>query len=565
MSDEAEVESQEEMGAAATTDEQEKEKNVLSLNYIGIPCHFWNVGLLSVGSIAVLYPVLVIEYQASSTVYAGASQLVTLFYSYQIFFGIFTDTVYIRRQRWKPYILLAWILSSAALLSIVILGKRELSVGGFVWALTLSNVGAAIADTAASGQLTYISRFEPVERKGHTQALMYILKESGRLLANIVILFGFSGPINCEGYPEVTACADAIFSFDLSLSQYAAILFAFAFAGVIFTIPLKEEKATTDRDSCKELRKTLSNMWQAAQNKAVWQLMLFTLISNTLFMIRNIAQYNANYVWLGLNNFQNQIVWLMENIVFIVGLALIKKYFINTSWRKLNLIGMGIVSTMNLLYLLIIYDVTRNVWFYVIFSTSESFMFTANFLVNVFCIIEVAPANLESVTYALITSTTTAAYPLATALSIALMSFFPILNEQDSFAEDTPAVRNAMASLTGIIVLLNWSGILAMPMLPRQRAETRKLVKKKEVSKLWAALSLLAGLAALIYTTIVTVKTSMGSCGRVFGGAGCEGKKEVGLYVAMCMIFGFCYLVPFYHIYLPILKGKEKFSFSMFV
>lgn len=133
MSDEAEVESQEEMGAAATTDEQEKEKNVLSLNYIGIPCHFWNVGLLSVGSIAVLYPVLVIEYQASSTVYAGASQLVTLFYSYQIFFGIFTDTVYIRRQRWKPYILLAWILSSAALLSIVILGKRELSVGGFAY------------------------------------------------------------------------------------------------------------------------------------------------------------------------------------------------------------------------------------------------------------------------------------------------------------------------------------------------------------------------------------------------------------------------------------------------
>jgi len=548
-----------------TAGSSSEEKNVFSMDYVAIPVHFWNVGLIYVASMAVLYPVLIVEMGASSAVFTGASQLVVLFYSYQIFFGIITDSFHIMRRRWKPYILFAWSLSSAALLWIMIAGNRGMSISAFVWALTLANVGAAIADTAASGFLTWISHKEPEGRKGQAQTLMYILKESGRLISNIVVLIGFSGPINCDGYPEVTECKNAIFPFDISLSQFATVLFSFAMAGVIFTFPLKEEPAEARDNNFKTLSTTLNKMWVASQNKAVWRLMLFTMVSNALFSIYNPAQYNANYVWLDLTTFQNQIVWLMENIVFIGGLGLIKRYFINTSWRKLNLFGMGIVSTMNLLYLLIVYDVCRNVWFYVIFSTTESFMFTANFLVNVFCIIEVAPEGLEAVTYALITSATAATYPLATAVSLALFSFFPTLNEQDSLSEDTPEVRNSMATLIVIILILNWTGVLAMPMLPRQREETRELVKKNEKSKLWAAVALIAGLLAIVYSTIITIYSAEGGCAKIFGGPGCGGQTHTGLYVAMGIIFGFCYLVPFYHVYWPILTGKEKFQWGMFV
>lgn len=548
-----------------TSDRAVEEKNVFGIDHAAVPAHFWNVGLVMVASIAILYPVLIIEYGASSAVYTGASQLVTLFYSYQIFFGIFTDAFHIFRRRWKPYMMLGWTLSSAALLAIVIVGRRGMSDAAFVWLLTIANIGAAIADTAASGFLTWISHHEPQPRKGHAQTAMYIMKESGRLVSNIVVLIGFSGPLNCDGYPEVTECDNAKFPFDMSLSQFAAVLFAFTITGAILIVPLREDPAEA-RDNFKALSTTLSKMWIASQNKAVWQLMLFTMISNTLFSIYNPAQYNANYVWLNLTTFQNQLVWLIENVVFIVGLWLIKRYFLNTSWRKLNLIGMGIVSTMNLLYLLIVYDICRKEWFYIVFSTTESFMYTANFLVNVFCIIEVAGEGLEAVTYALITSATAATYPLATAVSLALLSFFPILNEQDSLSEDTPAVRNAMASLIVVILVLNWSGVLAMPMLPRQREETRELVKKNEKSKLWAAVALIAGLCAIIYSTIITIFSARGGCAAIFGGPGCDdGNPGQGLFVVMAVIFGFCYCVPFYHVYWPILMRRESFRWSIFV
>jgi len=542
-----------------------EEKNVFGWDYIGIPAHFWNVGLLSVASIAVLYPVLIIEGGASSSVYTASTQLVNLFYSYRIFFGLFTDAFHIRQRHWKPYMLFAWTMTSIALLSIVILGRKgTMSITSFVWFLTIANIGGAISDCTASGFMTWIAHHEPKSRSGHAQTTMYIVKELGRVVSNILVVMGFSGPLNCPGYPEETDCRNAIFPFDISLSQFAGILLVFSVTGVILTIPLREEPSNA-RNSFTEVRKTLFSMWEAAQNRAVWQLMLFTMISNTLFSISNAAKYNANFVWLELTTFQNQMVWLMESVVFVIGLSLIKHYFINTSWRKLNLIGMGIVSTMNLLYLLVIYNITRNVWFYVIFSTTESFMHTANFLVNVFCIIEVAPEGMEAVTYSLITSATAVTHPLATTVSIALLSFFPALNEQNSFSDDTPAVRNSMAALMVIVVVLNWTGLLAMPMLPRQRQETRDLVERNETSKTWAAVALTVGLCALIYSTLVTIFSARGGCAAILGGPGCSDGKPIGVYLAMAVIFGFCYIIPTYHVYWPIVIGKERFTWRMFV
>ena len=73
----------------------------------------------------------------------------------------------------------------------------------------------------------------------------------------------------------------------------------------------------------------------------------------------------ANYVWLGLNSFQYQIMVIFEKILFIVGLNLARKFFLNTSWRKSVLVGSFLILIFNALYFLIIYDVYRNPWFYI--------------------------------------------------------------------------------------------------------------------------------------------------------------------------------------------------------
>ena len=54
------------------------------------------------------------------------------------------------------------------------------------------------------------------------------------------------------------------------------------------------------------------------------------------------AKQNANFVWLNLSTAQNQILNIMEAVIFMVGLGLVRQFGLNFSWRKM--IWMGSVS-----------------------------------------------------------------------------------------------------------------------------------------------------------------------------------------------------------------------------
>merc|ERR1719296_434543 len=99
--------------------------------------------------------------------------------------------------------------------------------------------------------------------------------------------------------------------------------------------------------------------------------------------------------------------------------------------------------------------------------------------------VEVAEPGYEAMTYSLITTATNAVSPLSAVISYQLLAFFPLLNDQESIATDTPQVRNQFACLHSLVIILNLSSILALPLLPRQKKETRELVAKGETSKFW--------------------------------------------------------------------------------
>jgi hypothetical protein len=82
---------------------------------------------------------------------------------------------------------------------------------------------------------------------------------------------------------------------------------------------LKEDKITA------AMRKTVTQVarefWIVMQRRAVWQVMLYTMISSITFNVYIAAKSNANFVWLGLSTAQNQILNIMEAIIFAVGLV----------------------------------------------------------------------------------------------------------------------------------------------------------------------------------------------------------------------------------------------------
>jgi len=352
--------------------------------------------------------------------------------------------------------------------------------------------------------------------------------------------------------------------FDLTVPEFALLIAAVNILSLPSYLMLNEEKAK--RQTINEF---LSSFWLQLQRKAIWQVMLYSMISHITFGVVNAAKVPANYVWLNLHTTQNQIMVLMEKIITFASLHYVRKYALHVSWRKLIWCGSMLVTFFDTLYFLIAFNVWRNVWFYIFTDVTERFMHTLNFIGALFCMVEVAEPGYEAITYALITTASNTVSPLSSVISYQFLAFFPDLNTQQSLATDTPEVRKHFALLHTITIIVHLTSLLALPLLPRQKKETRELVLKGEKSAFWGRFAICSMFTFLVYSTIVTLVTvtkhDVYGCFKILGGGGCSAEESSApAYMLVSSVFLYCYGVNFYHSFWPIIQGREKFSFSMF-
>jgi len=202
-------------------------------------------------------------------------------------------------------------------------------------------------------------------------------------------------------------------------------------------------------------------------------------------------------------------------------------------------------------------------------DVTDTFMYTLNFTASVFCIVEVSEPGFEAITYSLITTANNATLPLSVVISYQFMALFPRLNSQETLKEDSPEVRKDFGMLILIVEAINLTSLFALPMLPRQKKETKELVAKGETSKFWAYFTLISAAVFLVYSSLVTFLTVAGAdsigCLQILGGNGCsENESSVPVYILIAVVFLYCYGVNFYFTFWPILTGKERFDCSMF-
>jgi hypothetical protein len=184
--------------------------------------------------------------------------------------------------------------------------------------------------------------------------------------------------------------------------------------------------------------------------------------------------------------------------------------------------------------------------------------------------VEVAEPGFEAVTYSLITTATNSVTPLSAVISYQLLAFFPSLNDQESIATDTPQVRKEFACLHILVIILNLSSLLSLPLLPRQKKETRELVAKGEKSTFWGIYVIGSAFTFLCYSTFVTIVTvkyhDVYGCMKVLGGGGCSAEESSIMASGLIsLILLYCYGTTFYLSYLPVVKGERKFSLRMFI
>mmetsp|Transcript_21966 Transcript_21966/g.46351 ORF Transcript_21966/g.46351 Transcript_21966/m.46351 type:complete len:696 (-) Transcript_21966:177-2264(-) len=566
----------------------------MSNEYIGIIANYFSVGLMIGGSTSLLYPVLIVRNGATASLMTASYAVVMVFWSYKIIFGFLSDCFPLFGYKRKPYIVIGWLFCAGVLISLAREG-HEIDPRNLVLMLSLANMGYVWADVAADGFMVWVAHREPIEKRGKMQTLVYSMNKLGQIAINVLILFGFSGPImNCPGYepnPEVPCstniyftkrvdpelyqsnpygwcyevCHEATFTWDLSIPEFAlSICFVIA-ASIPLYLRLKEDKVKAE-----PRLEFLGKFWIQIKRRACWQIILYGMISHITFGVMNAAKMPANFVWLDLHTSQHQIMVIFEKFVFFVGLNLVRKYFLNVSWRKSVLVGSSLVLVFNSMYFLIIFDIIRNSWFYIFTDVSALFMYTLNFLASHASMVEVAEPGYEAITYSMITTATNAVSPLSAVISYQLLAFFPSLNDQESIATDTPQVRKEFATLHALVIILNLSSLLSLPLLPRQKKETRELVAKGEKSTFWGFYCISSAFTFLCYSTFVTFVTvkyhDVYGCLKILGGGGCSADESSATAMALVVIIlAYCYGTNFYLSFLPILKGEQKFSWQMFI
>ena len=225
--------------------------------------------------------------------------------------------------------------------------------------------------------MVWVAHREPIEKRGKMQTLVYSMNKLGQIAMNVLLLFGFSGPqMNCPGYepdPNVPCttnptvlnrvdtdllasnpygwchelCSGATFDFDMTIPEFAMSICFVITASIPLYFRLKEKKVDATPK-----REFLGKFWSQIKRRCCWQVILYGMISHITFGVMNAAKMPANFVWLDLHTFQQQIMVIFEKIVFFVGLNLIRRYALNVSWRKSVLVGSFLVLCFNSLYYL---------------------------------------------------------------------------------------------------------------------------------------------------------------------------------------------------------------------
>eukprot|EP01135_Chromosphaera_perkinsii_P001449 Nk52_evm7s171 gene=Nk52_evmTU7s171 len=483
--------------------------NVFSRDYFGILCVYFIVGIYYGLQAGIIYPVVVVAGGKEREIVVAAGQLITIFWSYKIFFGFVTDFFPIMGYRRKPYIIGGFALSSVVMIVLSIFA-HQLSTEAFLFVLTLNNFFYVFADVAGDGMVVQLAHKEPENVRGRTQSAIYMTRTLGMIGTLLVGAIGLNGP-----------SYNGDFDWELDLNYYCAILAALAtvpIAGIVFF--LKEDKIPESEKSNLSLKHHLKAVYQTLMRRPVYQLIAYTMSSTILMAIMNNSTDNTNNIWLDLSNMQNNFRKIFGKIVFIFGIWIIRTFCLQTSWRLLMVATTALVVIFQSFYYLFTWDVTRNSWLYIVMDACPTLISAMNFIVGTFFIVEVAEPGKEAITYSVLTTCHNLVLPFSSVLSNNIGKLFDLSNAD--IERDDTEVRAQWSYLQLTVNFINIASLVSLLLLPRQKAEARHLCTKPSNPVIGRCMLTLA-LAFLIYGTVVTVLTIIPStqCLEITGGDGC--------------------------------------------
>jgi len=433
-----------------------EEIDIWTFRNIGFILQYFAVGLIYGGLPATVYGFFLGYLNVPGYIYATASVVTTLPWSFKVAFGLLNDCLPIRGYRRKPYMVLGWSLCFVVLVILswkplpepyycllpdggfdedkVCNEEAQMQGGSFALLMCLAALGYVIADVAADGLMVEFAQREPEEKRGTIQTTIYLVRTLGMVFAVALVGIGMNG----KEY-------QGTFDFSLTYSQVMLIFSLPAGAMVPISWFLVQDSPIQPGER-KSFKMYCSQAWALITNKAIFVVIMYDFWEALIGRISTTAGGLVKSQWAGVKNFQNQLFTLVSLLVFAYSLHLVKKHFLNFSWRKMLLITGIILNLFDAtLALCTTYDVVRNQYFYLGETILDEIPAAANFVVGTFIIVEMADQGNEGLTYGLFTTVSNLGFPFSRAIGNQIFGLFqPNLSDRENYKLDTMEFRHTV-------------------------------------------------------------------------------------------------------------------------
>jgi len=513
----------------------------------GYLAQYFAVGIIYGGLPGTVYGFYLYYLVVPAHIYSTAIVISTLPWSFKFVFGIINDTTPIKGYNRKPYMVLGWILCCMALALLTFMpmpdpywctdadgiyittngtdadghsipatpcNPEAQKMGGMFSALMmLAALGYVIADVAADGLTVQYARREPAETRGQTQTTIYLIRTIGQTFSSTLIAFGMNTP-----------AYGGNFSVGFSYNMIMGIFFIPA----ALMIPLSWYRVVepeNDEEPVK-LGPYLKQAWTLLESRAMFFVICYSFCNPVIANISTTAGGEVKQQWAKVENLQNQLFSLFGNIIFAFGLWLVKRYFLNYSWRCMLIFTTVLLNCADMCFSFpTIYDLFRNQYFYMGESVLFEIPMAANFVVSTFYIVEMADDGNEGLVYGLLTTIGNLGSPVAQAISNQLFAAFtPSLDDPENYITDSPSFRNTVAESFTLSYAFAFAAIGFTWLLPTQKEDAQRRKKEWGSSPAYAYITVSVISVALVYSLLVNILSMFPStmCLKFAGGSGCD-------------------------------------------
>jgi len=491
-----------------------------------------NYGLLP----ATIYPLLQYYFNASGSTVTAASTLVVLPWSFKAFYGILSDCVPLFGYRRRPWMVIGWTMCEIMLIVMACMPQgtpyfenpddRDLTVseytpeiearinynatsqaGKYTILMFLAAVGYILADVCADSIVVDFAQREPLEIRGKTQSMIYIVRTVLVIFGELISGFAFNG----EQY-------GGDFDFSLTFPQVMIIMAVLTAPVIPMTwFFIKEEK--TERTNFREYMKGLYDLFCT---RAMYQVCWYVLLANIFAGITYTASSPVASYMVGVTPLNSTLSDILGNLMYLIGIAVTSRWGLAWNWRWMIVFTGVVVSVVDCATTMItVWDVFRSQWFWLGPPIAVKLPHGVGWMISSFVCVELASNGNEAAVYGILTSAHNVASPFATTLTLVMNAPFNITN--DRIKTDDHQVRLDITYTVIIMYAMTFFSWVFLFLLPSQKAATQELMRTGGSNKFFGIITIVALLFAFVWSVMTNIMAIFDStsCLVIAGGSGC--------------------------------------------